>query len=296
MTAGALTEACPKFAESQKLDPGAGTLLNLAACYERNGQSASAWATYTDAAVAAEKSNRADWATKARTKASAIQPTLSKLSIMVPHTSEVAGLEVKRDGALIGTGEWAVAIPVDPGPHVVEASAPNKKKWTTTVQVGTKKDQVAVTVPSLEDSGEAVAAVPGPAPVPAAAPANVKSPEKTEANDGSTQRTLGLAVVGVGVVGAALGTVFGLNATSKHSDAKASCNADQSSCTSVGAAQMKDARSAATLSTVAFIVGGAAIAGGAVIYLVAPKKERSSTLQALHVSPSGTGIVLGGAW
>ncbi|MEO6420860.1 MAG: hypothetical protein ABIP39_15715 [Polyangiaceae bacterium] len=295
MTAGALAEACPKFAESQKLDPGAGTLLNLAACYERNGQSASAWATYTEAAVAAEKSNRADWATKARTKANAIQPTLSKLSILVPHTSETAGLEVKRDGALVGGGEWAVAIPVDPGPHVVEASAPNKKKWTTTVQVGTKKDQVAVSVPSLEDSTETPVAVPAPAPVPITAHTTAP-PAPVEAADGSTQRTLGLAVIGVGVVGAALGTVFGLNATSKHNDAKANCNADQSACTSMGVDQMKDARSAATLSTVAFIVGGAAIAGGAVLYLTAPKKERSSTLQALHVSPSGTGVVLGGAW
>ena len=50
MLAGNFADACPKREESEKLDPGMGTLYNLGDCYEHVGKTASAWAAFDEVA------------------------------------------------------------------------------------------------------------------------------------------------------------------------------------------------------------------------------------------------------
>src|SRR5512145_844270 len=52
--------ACPKLAESQRLDPQRGTLERLGACYEATGKTASAWTTYAILFEAAQRASDKD--------------------------------------------------------------------------------------------------------------------------------------------------------------------------------------------------------------------------------------------
>jgi serine/threonine-protein kinase len=303
MADGKYAEACPKLVESQRLDPGAGTLLNLGQCYEKNGQTASAWVTFKDAAAAAELKHRADWSQRARERSQALEPLLSKLTIDVPAEERGIGIQVRRDGVEVGMAVWGAPIPVDPGDHAIEATAPAKKRWTTTVNVGPKADQAHVTVAVLEDEPvpSAVAAAPTPvaaAPPPVAPLPPPQTPPAEPAASGSSQRTAGLVVGGVGIVGVALGSVFGVIAAGKASDSKTLCPSAPNCTSAAGVQDNSDAKSSATVSTIAMIVGGAAVATGAVLYFTAPKGRSSGA--ALNVGPAvgpgQVGLRLGGAW
>src|SRR5689334_1948856 len=60
MADGAFERACPKLAESYRLDPATGALLATALCYERANKLASAWVAYTDAAARAKTEGALD--------------------------------------------------------------------------------------------------------------------------------------------------------------------------------------------------------------------------------------------
>ena len=276
MTAGKFAEACPKFEASQQLDPGLGTMLNLAECYEKTGRTASAWAEYREAIPLARASGskaRQDLATE---RAQALQERLSTLTIRAMSGEETdAHLEIRRDGVPLQQAELGSPIPVDPGEHVIEAVAPGKQPWSSKVQVGANAAKVAVEVPPLQASAGGAPATTAPAtqpPVAETAPSPVAS-DKGSSDPGSARRTTGLVLGGAGVVGIGLGAFFGLQASSKWSDAKGKCKDGVYECTPEAQDLRSSARSAATVSTVGFIAGGALLAAGAVLYFTAPKKD-----------------------
>src|SRR6266545_6749182 len=66
---GNYADACPKFEESLRLDPGTGTSFNLADCFEHVGRTASAWARFLDVAAASKAADQADRERVARARA-----------------------------------------------------------------------------------------------------------------------------------------------------------------------------------------------------------------------------------
>lgn len=281
-------EACPKLAASQKLDPGPGTLMNLAGCYEKNGQAASAWATWIEAQSASDRAGHADWAATCRDRAAAIQPKVSRLSVIVPPASEVPGLVVERDGVRVERAEWGSAVPVDPGTHPVTASAPGRQPWSTMIQVSPNGAAQTVNVPVLAAS---------PAAAPASSAGAPESSASVPAPSWTTGRIAGAAIAGVGVVGLAFGGFYGLKAKSTHDDAMNNCVG--TSCYPKGLELDQDARAQATISTVAVASGLGLMAAGAVLYLVSsPSQPSREKAVAVGVRPSAQGLSLsvGGAW
>jgi serine/threonine-protein kinase len=289
MSAHAYAEACPKFAESLRRDPGLGTMLGLADCFEKNGQTASAWGEFREAAgAAARKGDKRE--ALARENATRLEPLLSKVVVRIPAEADIRGLAVKRDGVDIERAAWGEQVPVDPGVHAIAASAPGRKDWQTTVNVAAQPSVQTVTIPVLD-------AAPVPPPVDAAplTPVPASPPEALPAktSDGRTQRIAGVAVAGAGVVGVVIGSVFGLHAKSKLDDSNANGHCDASNaCDGPGLTLRSEAKSAATVSTIAFVLGTAAIAGGAVLWFTAPHGEQA----AVGVAPSLRGVTLTGSF
>lgn len=269
MDEGRYPEACPKLAESYRLDPATGALLAAALCYERAGRLASAWAAYTEATARAKQEGSVDREEVARNKATELEPKLAKLVIELEPGASVPGLSVSRDGVTVGEGVYGMALPVDPGPHVVEARAPGRQPFSAHVEsVGA--GVVSVKIPAL-------AAEPAVATAPAAAPSrDAGASSADEPGFWSPLRVTGVIVAGVGLGGVAVGSVFGAKALSLNADSNENCDGD--ACGPTGFDDRTQARKAGNLST-AFFAGGVALAAlGAVLVIVgAPSTDREAS-------------------
>src|SRR5258706_13765033 len=98
---GRVADGCRKLEESQRLDPGGGTLLNVALCHEKEGRTATAWTEFTEALGIARKDDRPQRIELAQTHIAALEPTLSRLVIQVPESSDLPDLEIKRAGKVL---------------------------------------------------------------------------------------------------------------------------------------------------------------------------------------------------
>jgi hypothetical protein len=290
MADGKAGEACPKFAESQRLDPSPSTLLNLASCYEKTDRPATAWVTYREGASAASAAGRQELVATAQRHADALFPTLARLTLNV--VGPVDGMSVALDGVAVGRAEWTVAVPVDPGEHTVEASAPHFKAWSTKLTVsGGKAATTTVTVPALEaappealpaagpTSATQAASSPGGSPAGAGTqPPPSDAPPSTPSTAGSTLRAAGLVLGGVGVVGLGVAGAFAIGAKSAYNSSLAECRTGApNECSQAGVNQRNSALDSGNVATVAVVVGATALAAGVVLWLVAPSKHTAQT-------------------
>lgn len=323
MTQDRYTEACPKFEESQRLDPGLGTQFHLADCWQHLGRMASAWALFRSVESQARALGQAGRVRVAHDRAAALEQALSKI-VVVPQ-ADAPGLEIRRDGIVIGRELWDWPIAVDAGFHVIAASAPNKQTWSTSVDVPPNGNTVTVEVPTLADTEESAHKVePQPRATASAGPLVSRQTGVTEPmppdsiqqpvvqDRGGVQRGFGWVFVGAGVAGLAAGAYFGAKWLEDRSSSTAHC--DSNVCDATGLSMRDDARTEGRYAGVLLAAGGGALLVGAILAATAPSSRvvvdtakasdpaatrepaKASLRLAPMLSPYGAGLGVSSAW
>jgi hypothetical protein len=215
--------------------------------------------------------------------------------------NDLTQVHVFMDGEPISDRLDGTALSIDPGRHAftfeVAGAPPTRQSFL--VGEGQKDRPETITIAA----GASVPTLPllrSPA-------LPLLNPTETQGSATSsglaTERVVGLALGGVGVVGLGIGAVFGLLARSAWSNAKNACAGNTSSCPDPEVATANSYRNStltdATISTADFIGGGLLIAAGAVVFFVGGHRERNAPVAVRLVpcvGPDSAGVSLHGAF
>ena len=191
---------------------------------------------------------------------------------------DVASATVTMDGQPLAVSV-GTAIQVDPGAHtfVFEAQGSRVEKKLVIVE-GVKERREAIRL---------VAAAPAPVTTPASAPPPSKV-EEAPKRPGHGPPTLAWAAFGVGAAGLALGIMAGLEATSANSTLQGECNEKTRMCDPQYSGDIDSFHTWRTASTIGYVVGALGIAGGAVLWMTAPKAQ--TTAARVWFGPASAGV------
>lgn len=208
-----------------------------------------------------------------------VQPTIV-FELKDTKGDDVSDATVTMDGEPLAIRSIGAAVSVDPGSHKFAFESPGRIRVekTLVLREGERDRRELVVLPQ-----------PGPAPAPpppvVVGPAMPATPPAPERSGTSTVRVLGLVSGGVGVVGVAIGTIFGLKTGSAWNAQKTDCPSATSCPNHAQAVSDHSTMSTdSTISTVAFAGGGALLALGVTMFLLGGSHAESTT--GLVVSPA----------
>ena len=281
---GHTAEACTRCADSQRLDPGGGTLLNLALCHEKLGRLATAYNEYSEALSLAIVARRADRQHTASAALTALAPRLPRLRLRVE--APAPDLRVTLDDQPMPPGLWGQAIPVDPGPHRLAAHAPGHTSFEAWLDLreGATTDvlvaPLARLAPPPTPSATALPLPPAP-PCPDGRPRPCLLPRPVERPTLSPVRALSATFA---ITSFTVAVSFGITAFALQRSA--GCDADARRCPDQDALDsVHRARTFAWVSTIATGIGAAS----GLLYFVWPTPR---TRVNLAVSPGSAIIAL----
>jgi hypothetical protein len=198
---GQLAEALVHFLEVERLDPKLPTLIELAECEEQLGKLVEAQAHWAAARDRAAHDEKPQSKAKAEQRLAAVEKRVAHLTLQLAGDTP-AGAQVFRDDALLEPASLGTAVPANPGDHVVLVKVAGHDDAKYAVKLADGDNQ---TLPIAAGPATASQAPPPPPPPPkVVAQPSVDTAQLS--SSGSGQRTTGLILGAVGVVGVGVGS------------------------------------------------------------------------------------------
>jgi len=272
-------QALPLFRRSHAAAPAVGTLLNIAACDETLGRTASAKRALERARDLANELDDGARSRYAQKRLDALRAKLSRLRVVVRSPSD--GLSLTLDGAPLPAAQWGRAVALDPGRHEVVARAEGYHDYEAEVVLEDPGTTLQLEVPALTSST-------APAP-----PAAIVI--RREGGLGEAPRIAGWTVGGVGIAALGVGSGLMLRAQLIVNEAEPYCPDRDNACLPEGVRLRGEAQTNERAGIALVAVGGAALATGAVLLGLgyASETPEDDLLDRMAVTP-WLGPALGG--
>ena len=193
---------------------------------------------------------------------------------------------VTMDGTPLPPAMIGMAVPANPGDHVVRATAKDGMRAEVRVRLTLDAHETATL------ALHAAPAPPPPVPVPVEAPLRR---DTTATGGGRLRTTLAYASLGLGVAGLGVGTAFVVVNRSKRTDANGLCASGVCPLADKPLIQSLDqqADNASTAAWIGYGVGAAALVAGAVLLMTSPGAKKTDASSGLRpwVGPGSCGVV-----
>ncbi|WP_437523140.1 hypothetical protein WME79_33470 [Sorangium sp. So ce726] len=326
MLAGKFQTGCPALTESYRLDPRPGRLFTLAECEAKWGRTATAVSRYNDFLALysrmseSEQLKQYDRYKIVLEQRDALVPLVPQLTLSLPADAP-AGTLVQRDGITLEGPSLGIALPVNPGEHVVTTRAPGGPvhEMQFTIEKSEQKTiELEVKLPDTPPPATPTDQPPHQSALPPSQ--HDEGASRAQAPTGTSgRRVLAYVTGGLALGGLIAGGVTGVLALDESRRADEDCDdvgSGRAVCnTAEGQAAGKRAKDLGLVSTIGF-GAGAALAGTAlVLFLTEPSSsgsQASATTGAqanaahrhqagavtwsLLAGPTGGGVVVRSQW
>lgn len=264
MEEGRLKEACQKFAESHRLDPAPGAVMNLATCEQKRGHLAKAWEHWQQAVQLLDQGDkRRDYAL---TRVEELEAELPHLTIVLVDEAPPESV-VRRDGVELGAPSLGVPLPVDPGKHEIVVTSPNHAARTFRIDIDKGEERRVLVQP-----GSAL-------------------PDTDEQPNTNDQRTWAYVAGGIGVAGVASAITTGILVNDRQATVNQNCTDRVCNQRGLDAASQGDALLAA--NTASWVIGGLGLAAGTVLFFTSPSEKTAQPEEPTRAA--SVGFIPGGA-